>query len=100
MRSQRRSEPGSTRLSSTTSSSARTRSRAGPRPGKISSRARRLWLTVPETFDFEGLELARRAGLEPFERQARIAAPVEPRDRVADGLEPRLGLVLAALVDR
>jgi hypothetical protein len=39
------------------------------------------------------------AGLEPFERQSRVAAAVQPRDRVADGGQHPLDLVLAPFVD-
>src|SRR5258705_12777501 len=54
----------------------------------------------PEPLQFGGLELAPRAGLEPFERQARVAASVQPQDRLADGLAHALDLVLACLMQR
>jgi hypothetical protein len=63
-------------------------------------RRRTTWLPLPEPFHFGGLELAPRAGLEPFERQARVTAAVEADHRVADGFEHPLDLVLAALVNR
>ena len=52
----------------------------------------------PELIHFGGLELAPRAGLEPFEGQPRVAAAVEPHDRVADRRAHALDLMLAALV--
>jgi len=63
-------------------------------------RRRTTWLPLPEQLHFGGLELARRAGLEPFERQAGVAAAVEAGHRVADGFQHPLDLVLAAFVDR
>src|SRR5262249_40131076 len=99
-RSQPTSGPGSTRPSSTTSSSARTRSRLGRLRGRTFSRGRMPWPTVPETLHFEGLELAPRARLQPFEREAGVAAAVEFRDRMPHCSHHSLDLVLAAFVDR
>ena len=45
------------------------------------------------------IQLAPAARLEPIERQARVAAAVQQPDRVADGSQHALDLVLAALVE-
>src|SRR4051812_12414599 len=53
-----------------------------------------------ETRYFEGLELAPRAGLEPFERQTRVHAAVQARDGIPDCLEHPANLSVPTLVER
>src|SRR5207244_2209426 len=60
----------------------------------------RLWRRAPKPRYLGGLELAPRAGLEPFERQSRVAGAMETADGMADGLAHPLDLVLAPLVER
>src|SRR5205085_10095729 len=57
-------------------------------------------LDRPQHLDLGPGELARLAGAEAFYGQARVPAAVQARDRVADGLEHPLHLVLPAFVDR
>src|SRR6478752_8203640 len=80
-----------------------------PTPG---SRRRRACSTAPtpsrsriprnaaKTLHFGGLELAPLAGLEPFERQVRVAGAVQRLHPVADRLEHALDLTVAPFVDR
>src|SRR3954449_10695195 len=80
-----------------------------PGPG---SRRRRACSTAPtpsrsriprngtKTLHFGGLELAPLAGLEPFERQVRVAGAVQRLHAVTDGLEHALDLTIAPFVDR
>src|SRR2546423_15188024 len=53
-----------------------------------------------KTIDLEGLEPAPRAGLEPFERQVRVARTVQRLHAVADRLEHPFHLTVPSLVDR
>src|SRR6478609_9667370 len=89
---------------------------ARPRSGTIrrrrGSRRRRACSTAPtpsrsriprnaaKTLHFGGLEFAPLAGLEPFERQVRVAGAVQRLHAIADGLEHALDLAVAPFVDR
>src|SRR5207249_789392 len=82
-----------------TSRSTALRCKAGSARHRV-SRARRLRSQArPEPFHLGGLELPALAGLEPFQGQPRVAAPVEPGHGVADGGEHPLDLVLPPLVE-
>src|SRR3954466_15628357 len=65
---------------------------------RASSIGLRFW--PAEARPFEGLELAPRAGLKPFERQTRIHAAVQARDGIPDCLEHPANLSVPTLVER
>src|SRR6266436_9636162 len=78
-------------------STARTRTAPLRRTVRRSPLLRRTTQRL-EPGDLARLQLAPGAGLEPFDRQARVAASVQSHDRVADGLAHALDLMLASLV--
>ena len=88
---------GSTRTRRTPGSRRRRACSTRPTPSRSRTPCRRTHRT--KTLDLGGLELAPRAGLEPFERQRAVAAAVEPLHAVADRLEHALHLAVAPFVE-
>src|SRR6266581_7899903 len=84
---------------STVSRSRSSRRRTGSSRRRASSTKLTPW-PAPKQLHLGGLELPPLGGLEPFERQSRVRAAVEPLHGVADGLAHPFHLPVASFVER